>query len=291
MSLLSDKFLTASNILAIVQQCGMTCMLGCGTFFVLMTAGIDLSMGAILGISAIALSKFTNVLHWNPFLSMFLAIAIGVLLGSINGVLVGKVGMPPFIVTFGAMNAYKGVCYKMLDQSCFDLPAEVIWLGTTRIGIIPVSIFFVIIVFIIANFVLKRTRFGTSLQAVGVNPLAADYSGIDSGKIKIAAYAISGLFAALAGILLIGKMNMTWPEMGDGIELNGIMAATIGGASMQGGKGSVWGAFLGAVFVQMINNAMVLLGLSEYVISAVTGAIIILAVSIDGLHQKRMLKV
>lgn len=286
--LINNAFFSPTNLMAIIHQSSSVCIMAIGITFVLITGGIDLSMGSILGFSGIVMSHLAVKLEVNPFVCILVCLLIGVVSGAFNGALITKLNLPPFITTLGTMTVLRGVAQKIvMVGNIYGMPEEVLWLGSAYVGKVPVAVIFEILMIFVAWFVLKRTTFGSSLYALGANAKAARLSGIKIDRYRWLAYVICGLFCSLSALITVGRLNQTFPALGQGYESDAITAAAIGGVSLAGGKGNVIGVIIGAVFIQVILNAMNLMGVSEFAQKIVTGAVILIAVGIDSYRQKR----
>jgi len=288
LSLLSPKFLSVKNLISVLQSSTTVCLLGAGVTFIMLTGGIDLSLGATMAICTIVMGN-TAV---NPEMGVGLAAVLGILAGlacgALNGALVTLIGMPPFIATLGTMTVIRGLCQTAVKGgTLYNLPEELRVLGANYIGPIPTAVIFTIIVLLVGWFLLKRTTFGRALYAVGSNEHASRLSGIRVNMTKFMAYVICGLFCSLSAWITLGRINQTFPDIGTGYELDAITAAAIGGISLQGGKGNIWGVFVGAVLVQVLINGMTLLNISEFVQTVVTGLVILIAVGIDSIREMK----
>jgi len=279
----SDVFLTRANILNMLRQLSINGILAVGMTFVLITGGIDLSVGAVLTFSAMVGCSFIQ--KGSPYpviLAVVIAIAIGLGIGLANGLLVARGGVPAFIVTLGTQLMAAGAALLLRNGSPIPgLKDEYNVIGAgTFLGIpLPIYIFFVVM--LIGGFILRRTRFGRHTYAVGGNALAARACGIRDKSVTIWVYVISGLCAAIAGIVLSARVRTATPIAGNGYELDAIAAAVLGGTSLSGGIGNMWGTLAGVLIIGLLNNGMDLLNIQSYIQDIIQGAIIIAAVYID----------
>jgi ribose transport system permease protein len=282
LSLASPQFLTADNILNIFRQSAVNGLLALAQLLVILTAGIDLSVGSILGLSTVVFAKSLKA-GAHPLVAMLAALACGLLLGLVNGVLLTALRLPhPFVSTLGMMNVARGAA--MLVSGGFpipDLPPGGRILGA---GAAPVVVMF--LMFVLFGFVLRHTVFGRDVYAIGGNPEASRLAGIPVKARLNAVYGIAGLLAGLAAVLLAGRMNAGFPLAGAGAELDSIAAVIIGGASFFGGVGTVSGTLIGALIIAVLRNGLNLLNVSTHWQMIVIGAVIIWAVWVDVLRRR-----
>ncbi len=280
MSFASQYFLTSRNILNIVSQVSSNALLSIGMTIVILTGGIDLSVGGILGLSGMVGAMVINSGNGRPVLGVLVMIGIALLCGAFNGALIGYLRMPAFIVTLGTTNICRSLDYVISNantQSGF--PEGYSFLGKYKVFAgIPVYVFFLIAMFAIFIFILSKTKFGRFIYASGSNLEAAELSGINVRFIIMMCYVISGLMCALAAWIMTSRLMACDPTYGNGAEMDAIAAAVIGGTSMSGGKGTLWGTIIGVMLVGSLRNALNLLGVNPYWQGSALGAVIILAV-------------
>lgn len=282
-SLASEFFMSWNNWLNILRQSSINAMLAVGVGFVVLTRGIDLSVGSIMALSgAVAGSLATGADPQSMPAFMLAGLAVGAVLGGANGVLVAKVGVPSFVVTLGMMSVARGLTLIFTDgQPIPNLSASFRWFGAGSIAGVPIPVLILAVVVAAAWIVLKHTPFGRYVYAVGGNEKAAKTSGVRTDLVKVATYVISGVLAGLAGIVLAARTSAALPQAGLGYELDAIAAVVIGGTSLSGGRGSVVGTLLGALIIGTINNGLDLMGVSSYYQQLFKGLIIIVAVILD----------
>jgi len=282
MSIVSDAFLTKTNILNMIRQITINGIISVGMTFVLVAGGIDLSVGAVVALASIIGSDFAHPGTYPIIVPILVAIAVGASCGLVNGVIISKGHVPPFIVTMGMMTICRGLTllyHKGTAVLNFSDAFGQIG-GGVVLGIpVPIIIFAVIVV--LFAFILSRTRFGRYIYAIGGNAVSAKVSGINTDMITIAVYVISGILAAAAGIVLTSRVMAATVIAGNGYELDAIAAAVIGGTSLSGGIGTISGTIVGALIIGILNNGLVLLNVSSYIQNVVQGIIIIVAVFID----------
>ena len=281
MSIKSDVFLTSQNIINILRQISINGILAVGMTFVILTGGIDLSVGSVVAITGVIVgSLLQSGTNW--FLASLAALVISAICGVFNGWLISYVGFQPFIATLSTMTIGRGFAqvysngkpYTISDPS-FKVIGQGYFLG------IPVPIILLVIFCIIGLVILTMTTFGRYVFAIGGNKRAALVSGVNVKMTEFLVYVISGFCAAFAGLLLSSRIQTGQPAGGEGYELDAITAAVIGGASLSGGKGSVFGSFIGILVVGILTNGLDLLNVSSYYQQIIKGAIILLAVMAD----------
>lgn len=289
MSFASPYFLTSRNILNIVSQVSSNALLSIGMTIVILTGGIDLSVGGILGLSGMIGAMVINSGNGRPVLGVLVMLGVALICGTFNGVLVGYLRMPAFIVTLGTTNICRSLDYVISNantQSGF--PDGYSFLGKHKVFAgIPVYVFFLIAMFAIFIFILSKTKFGRFIYASGSNLEAAELSGINVRFIIMMCYVISGLMCALAAWIMTSRLMACDPTYGNGAEMDAIAAAVIGGTSMSGGKGTLWGTIIGVLLVGSLRNALNLLGVNPYWQGSALGAVIILAVLAERISALR----
>ena len=282
LSILSPNFIKPVNLLNILRQTSINGILAMGMIFVILTGGIDLSVGSITAVSAVVASSFAHPGEYPLIFTIGIGLSTGLFLGFINGLLIAKAEIAPFIATLGMMTIARGIALVYTSgRPVINLSDQFNFIGGGYIGGIPVPVYIYALVILISFFVLHYTVLGRRVYAVGGNELSAKYSGIKTTKIKTSVYMISGLLAGLAGIVLSSRVMSGNPSAGVSYELDAIAAVVIGGTSLTGGVGSVFGTMIGALILGVINNGLDLLNVSSYYQQIVKGIIIILAVIID----------
>ncbi|MFQ5822782.1 MAG: ABC transporter permease [bacterium] len=287
LSFTSPYFFTIDNLLNIFRQSSVNALLALGQLLVIITAGIDLSVGSILGLCIVIVAKALKA-GWPITSSIACCFAVGIGVGWLNGILLTKLKLPhPFISTLGTMNVARGLA--LIISGGFpisDLPDSFrIW-GASSIGIIPMPVILVLFVYLVSHFFLNQSIAGRDIYAIGGNKQAAFYSGIPVKQRLVMVYTLSGTMAAIAAIILAGRMNSGYPLAGMGAELDSIAAVIIGGASFFGGVGTVWGTLVGALIMGVLRNGLNLLNVSTYWQTVVIGAVIVWAVWFDVLRQR-----
>ena len=296
-SLLSDKFLTATNLWNVMRQISVNICISVGMTLVVLTAGIDLSVGSILAlcgaVTAGLLKNGIEIPASNLYVgfTMLGAIMAGLLAGSalgwFNGWAITKFKVPPFVATLAMLTIARGL--TMLWTKGFpisNLGENFAWLGTGWLIGVPLPVWISALIVFIAVVITNKTKFGRYIYAIGGNENAATLSGINIKKIKIAVYTLAGALAAVGGILVTSRLDAAQPNAGMGYELDSIAAVVIGGTSLSGGRGSVLGTVLGAIIIGVLNNGLVLLNVSPFWQQVVKGFVILIAVMIDKANAK-----
>lgn len=292
LTFLSDKFLTLNNIMNIARQSSINAILAMGMLLPILTAGIDLSVGSILAVSIMVMGIVSVNMGLSPILGIIVCLAVGAGFGLINGLLLTKLRLPhPFISTLGTMNIARGIALILTAAAPIaGFPYLIQFIGREFAGPIPVSFLLVIVVYIIFHIFLTRTQTGRYIYAIGGNKEAARLSGINVDRVLIIVYTISGLMAGLAGLVTVGRVNSAFPLAGLSYELDAIAAVIIGGASFMGGVGTVWGTLIGAMIIAVLRNGLNLLNVPADFQMAVIGFVIIAAVYVDVLRQRKSKK-
>ncbi|MFG2669602.1 substrate-binding domain-containing protein [Streptomyces sp. NPDC048445] len=286
MSLLSGDFLTTQNLLNVGVQAAVTAILAFGVTFVIVSAGIDLSVGSVAALSATVLAWSATSAGMPVVLAVLLAVATGIACGFVNGALVAYGKLPSFIATLAMLSIARGLSLVISQGSPIAFPDSVSTLGDTLGGWLPVPVIVMIAMGLITALVLARTYLGRSMYAIGGNEEAARLSGLRVKKQKLAIYALSGLFAAVAGIVLASRLTSAQPQAAQGYELDAIAAVVIGGASLAGGVGKASGTLIGALILAVLRNGLNLMSVSAFWQQVVIGVVIALAVLLDTLRRK-----
>lgn len=286
LSIFTNSFLTAKNMLQVLRQICINALLAFGMTFVLIIGGIDLTVGSVVAISGVSIVMLLNMGIPLPA-AFLLALLIGSLVGLLNGSIIALTGMPPFIVTLSLQGAIRGVAYVITDGRSVSCENEVFnAIGNGYFLGIPLPIYIVAFVMFLISVILYYTRFGRRMYAVGGNVTAAQFSGIHVKQITIWVYVISGTLSALAGIILASRMYSGQPASGQAYESDAIAAAVLGGTSFNGGIGTIGGTLIGALVIGFLTNGLNLLHISSYVQMIIKGVVIIGAVGIDILKNR-----
>jgi len=288
MSIVSEHFLTSQNIINIIRQISINAILAIGATFVIITGGIDLSQGSVLAVSGVIAASFIKHGYASIFIAAITGILVSCLLGFINGLTIANFKVPPFVVTLAMMTIARGIAYVYTDgRPIVDLDKRFLVLGQGSLGFLPYPIIVMIIVAVLAAIILYMTKFGRYVFSIGGNIQAARVSGINTNRIIVLVYTLSGLLAGLAGVMLASRINTGQPQAGQSYEMDAIAAAVIGGTSLSGGVGTIAGTLVGAIIIGVINNSLNLLNVSQYYQLIVKGIVIAVAVIIDVKSQKK----
>ena len=287
LSILSPFFLTSSNLLNVMEQTAINAVIAVGMTFVILSAGIDLSVGSIAALSGVVLANRLQA-GWPLGLSILAGLLTGALCGLFSGLLITRGKLPPFIATLGMMSVCRGAALLFTDGrpiSGFDESLR--WLSTGRVFGIPVPVLLTVLLYGLAIVLLNRTRFGRYVYAIGGNEEATRLSGVAVGFHKTLVYILSGVTAALASVLLTARLNSAQPIAGMMYELDAIAAVVIGGTSLTGGLGTLGGTLIGALTMGVLRNGLNLLGISSFLQQIVIGLVIIAAVLMDSLVKSK----
>jgi ribose transport system permease protein len=272
----SDSFLTESNFTNLLRQMVTTGLLSLGMLVVILTAGIDLSVGSIVALTGIMAAGFSG--HMPVAVAMIAAVAVGTLCGSANGTLIARFNLAPFVVTLGALTTIRGLCFVYSETPITPEKVGFLSLGTNNIGPVPIAAIVMLVAFAIVWVFLSRTASGRALIAIGGNREAVRLAGIGVSRHLLLAYAISGFCAGLAGVILASRVGIAQPSVAVGFELNAIAACVIGGASLAGGRGTVVGTLGGVVLLALIDNLLTLYDVQSYWQQVLKGLIIVFVV-------------
>jgi ribose transport system permease protein len=284
---LTPHFLTTSNLLNVTQQTAINAIIAAGMTFVIITAGIDLSVGSILALAGVVLGSALAAGVPLP-LALLSAPAVGLLCGQVNGLLITLGRLPPFIATLGMMSVARGGALMYTagrPVSGFD--EEFRFLATGELFHVPSPVWIMLVVYVLAHFVLTKTRLGRYTYAIGGNEQAALLSGVNTKLYKTLAYGLSGMLSGLAAVILTARLNSAQPIAGIMYELDAIAATVIGGTSLTGGEGTVVGTLIGALIMGVLRNGLNLLGISSFLQQIVIGSVIIVAVLVDMALKKQ----
>ena len=280
---ISPEFRTLSNFLSLLRQSSINGFIAFGMTCVILTGGIDLSVGSVLALSTALCAGFiTNGVPVG--LAMVLALIIGTALGAVSGLLVTKGRLQPFIATLITMTVYRGATMIFMDGKPISNLGDSFTLkvvGKGNFYHIPIPAITFVVMFLVFMFVLEKTTFGRRVYATGSNEQSAKLAGINVNRTKLITYAISGCMSALSGLILLSRLSSAQPTLGTGYELAAIAAVALGGTSMNGGRGRVWGTFVGILIIAVLNNGLNILGVSSYYQDVVKGIVILIAVLSD----------
>ena len=280
-TILTPVFLTPGNLLNIVNQTALVTIMAMGVALVIITAEIDLSVGSTMALSGVCAALFMRDLVNNWLLAAVVALAVGALVGLLNGIVTVRVGVPSFLVTLGTLSVARGITLLITGTSPVLVTNTWFWVFFAEgsiLGIVAPILWSVLIVAIVWV-LLHEGLFGRRLYATGGNIDAANYSGINTNRVKTMAFVLSGMFAGLAGLIVAARGHAIRPDVGAGIELDVIAAVILGGVSLFGGKGKIYGVILGGLIIGILNNGLVLLGVDPAIQLTIKGLLIIVAVA------------
>ncbi len=290
-TLQSDRFLTGQNLSLVVQQVMVVGTLAIGQTLVILTAGIDLSNGAVMALGTIVMTKLVVESGLNPYLAILLGLATCAGFGAANGGLVTRLRLPPFIVTLGTLNIAFALTHIYSNEQTYrGLPSALTFFGNTfRLGKTAITYGSVLMLalFLVAWYVLRQTATGRHVYAVGNNPEAARLSGINTRQLLLGVYTVAALFYGIAGLLLVARTGVGDPAAGQTDNLDSITAVVLGGTSLFGGRGGVMGTLVGALIVGVFRNGLQLIGVASIYQLLITGMLVILAVAVDQLTRMR----
>ncbi len=283
-SLSSNKFFKPNNLVTIMRTSSYNICIAVGMTMVLLTGGIDLSVGSVLAVSSIFAVKIS--LTQFAWLDIPAALLFGCFIGLLNGLLIAYVKIPPFIATLGSMTYLRGLAYVLATNAVINNNLNYAWIGNKSLWFIPWMVIIALGIIALFHFITRKTVFGMRVYAIGGNPQAAKFTGINSARIIVLVYIISGCLAALAGIMISSRNYFANALVGQGYENDAIAAAIVGGTSFTGGKGTIIGTLLGALFIAILNNGLTILGVSYYWQQVARGFVIIGAVLLDVARNK-----
>jgi erythritol transport system permease protein len=303
-SMISPSFFTRQNLIILVGQTAINAIMAIGMTFVILTGGIDLSVGSTVGLAAMSAGLLIDrgipidplgiAIYFNVPAIIVLVLCLGLLVGAFNGLLITRFNVAPFIATLGTLYVARGTAQLSNSGATFPNLVGNPELGNTGFPIlgegnvlgIPIVIWIMVLFAVIAAFVAGKMPFGRRVYAVGGNERAAELSGIYVNRIKMAVYMICGMCAAMTGLVTASQLVAAHPAIGESYELNAIAAVVLGGTSLSGGRGSIWGTIIGALVIGVLANGLVLLGVQEFWKKVITGLVIILAVVLDQLQAR-----
>ncbi len=264
-SFMSEQFMTMGNMINVLRQASPVIILALGQGIVIITGGIDLSVGSVVALSGMVAAGAISFWELPVPIAILLAILIGIVFGMINGIIIAKFNISAMIVTLATMNAARGIAYLYNDGAqIIGLPDSFTEIGRGYVGPVPIPVIIMVVLVIIMILLMNKTIFGKYLYAIGGNENVAILAGIGVVKVKIIGYALCGVFSAIAGITYAARMNMGDPSMGEGLEMDAISSVVLGGINLYGGQGNIIGAVIGAAFIAVLGNALNLTGVSNF---------------------------
>ena len=285
-TVLKPKFLDVDNIFNLLRQASINGLLALGMTFVVLTGGIDLSVGSIVGAAGIfaALTAQNHQLPW--IVPVLVGLGIGLVLGSVNGVVVSLLKVPAFIATLGMLSIARGITYLATDaQPVPGLSDSFLVIGGGNVGVVPIPVLILIAGIVLCYFLLYRLKYGRYVFGVGGNENAARISGINVKYIIWSVYMLSGVLAGLAGVVLTSRVSSGLAQAGQSYELDAIASVVIGGTSLAGGRGRLWGTVVGVLIIAVLNNGLDMLAVSSYWQLIIKGTVIVVAVIVDSLNN------
>jgi len=291
-SIASPQFLKMKNIFNITKQIATLGICSVGFTFVLITGGIDLSLGYQISLINIVCAYLIVKLGVNWVAAILIVLLLGTLIGFINGFIITKTGVAPLIVTLSMMTILNGLSYLISKGlPIFGFPDKFSYLGQGSMGPVPVSLLFLIAIQLIGAFILNKTYFGRYFYAIGSNEEAAQLSGVNTGRTRIMVYSLCGFFTAIGAILMLSRLNSAQSATGAGFEFDVLTACVLGGVSSSGGKGTMLGALIGVLIVGVLDNGLLLMNVSEYIQLVIKGAILLVAVIYDTMSKTNSEKI
>jgi ribose transport system permease protein len=284
----SLRFTSPENLQNILIAAAPFALIALGQTLVILTGGIDLSVGSVIAVAAMTSAAVAKANPGQVWLTVLSAMAVGLLAGTVNGLLVSRVDVPPFIATLGMLTAGSGIAYVIGGGAPINgLPAEFGSIANTKVLGLQIPVIVMIVGIVLLGIVMRRTSYGMRVYAVGGNRVAAEIAGVNARRTLFSVYALSGVLAGLSGVMLASRVISGPPNLGQGYELDAIAAVVIGGASLMGGRGTVWGTALGLLLIQTLNNGLDLLLVPAYWQDVIKGVLIVAAVAVDVWSVKR----
>lgn len=290
--MMKPKFLTVSNFMTILKQTSVVCICGVGMLFVLITGGINLSVGFMMSATGMLCAIFMVWFGMHPIVAVLLVFIIMMAVGVIEGAVIAYVGVAPFIATLAFTNVLKGFSFLVTNgRNVSDLPDSFCEIGLGSIGVVPIPVVLMLVALLMGYIMLKRMYTGRYFYAIGSNEEAARLSGINVGLVKVMTYVLGSFFATFAGVVMLARIKTASPTTGTGYDTDVITACVLGGVSMAGGEGKVYQVFIGSLFIAMLNNGLIMMQVSEYIQVILKGLILLLAVMYDCIQKKQRKKV
>lgn len=284
----SSTFMTTKNIYNILRQNASNLFLATGMTMVIILGGIDLSVGSVIALTGCVAAGCVVKLGMPEVAGFLIAVAVGGVVGVFNGFVISKTEIPPFIVTLASMNITKGIALVLTQGAPIRCMTDAFkFIGAGYVGSVPTPVIWMLIVFVIAVLIVNRTQMGRHIYAVGGNQQAAKFSGINVSKVKFFVYTYTGIMAGIAGIVVASRLYSGQPTAGDGAEMDAIAAVVVGGTSMSGGSGKLGGTLIGVLIIGVLNNGLNLMGVDSNWQYIVKGLVILLAVYVDFLRNKK----
>jgi ribose transport system permease protein len=285
-SFLSDSFLSMGNFINVIRQVSINAVIAAGMTFVILTGGIDLSVGSVVAVAG-AFSAATLTATQSTFLAVNVGMVTGAIFGLVNGYVIVKEKVPPFIVTLATMALGRGIVLVYTNGSPIAVKVAAFkFIGKGYVFGIPFPVIILLAVYLIAFYVLQNTKFGRNIYCLGGNREATRLSGVNVGRVELMVYVISGLLAGITGVVLAARLGSAQPTAGTGYELDAIAAVILGGTSMTGGQGFIFSTVIGALILGVLSNLLVLMDVNPFATNIVKGIVILLAVVVDNRFKK-----
>jgi len=286
-AILSPVFLEPRNLINVLRQSSVNAIVAAGMTLVILSGGIDLSVGSVLALASTVMGLLMIHLDMHSGLAILLALGVSALIGVTNGLIITRMSVPPFIATLGMMSIARGAALEMTKgYPQFGLHQDFRFIGAGEVGPIPWPVIITLALYVLVYLVLRYTKVGLYAYGIGGNEQAAIFSGINVKRYKTILYMLCGLLAGIAGVVLSARLDSAQPIVGEGYELDAVAAVVIGGTSLFGGEGTIWGTLIGALIMGVIRNLMNLMEVSAFLQRIVIGAVIILAVFVDQLRRR-----
>lgn len=288
-SIVADGFFSSTTFFNILRQVAVNGIAAVGMTMVILTGGIDISVGSLIGASSVGCAILMTTYHVNPILAIILTLVFGLLVGLCNGFFIYEVKIPPMIATLASMSILRGAAYILSDGlPVYDIPEKFAILGQGYLGVIPVPVIIMTVCFVVGYFVLEHTSFGRYIYGIGSNLEASRLSGVNVRKVMYSVYAICGTLASLAGIVYLSRVNSGQPKGGEGYEMDIITAVVLGGVSTTGGEGKIARVIAGLVIMGVLMTGMTMKGIPDYYQRVVKGFVLLAAISYDILSRRRI---
>lgn len=290
LSVASPSFRTPNNLINVARQVSVNMIVACAMTMVLIIGGIDLSVGSVMAMAGMVASYLS--LAGLPFpLCLVAGLAAGALAGFVDGLILANADLPPFIVTYAMQSILRGMVYVITGAGTIRLTSTAfLAFGGRSLGPIPLPVIYMVVVIILSTLLLGHSKLGRHMYAIGGNPKAARFAGIDTKRVKILIYTLSGICAAMAGVVLTSRNSSMQPAVANGAEMDAIAAVVLGGTSMAGGRGAISGTILGAFIIGFINNGLNMLRMDSFYQYIAKGIVILIAVYMDYIKNQRLLK-
>lgn len=290
MSIFAPNFLTGGNIANVLRQVSINGICAIGMTFVILTGGIDLSVGAIIAVSGV-LTAMMMIDGIHPLVASLISIVLCTLIGFLTGLMISHIGIPPMVATMGTMTSLRGVAYLITGGTpVFGFDERYAVIGQGYVGVIPIPVIILVLSFAVGIFFLSKTRYSRYIYGVGGNEEVARLSGINVHRVKAFVYGVSGFCSALAGLVMLGRLNSGQPRAGESYEMDVITAVVLGGVSLTGGVGKISHVVFGVLIIGVLTNGMTMMAVDDYWQRVVKGLVLLLAVGFDRFIQKRQQK-